>query len=793
MQLKRAALAIGLASFATAVHAASPPLVFEAVRDGFATRGAAWSAVLSAGEATLLLARPAATGADEAVPPPPAVVRVHVVGADPHAALRGEAPLASVSHVRIGSDPAAWRSQVPHFTRVRAAGVRPGVDVVYYGNPARLETDYEIAPGADPGALLLAFEGADALRIDEHGDLVVTAGGIELRESRPVAYQQGGGGRRAVEARFEVIGRDRVRFAVGAYDRSQTLVIDPVLSYSTYLGGALFDVGRRIVADALGNSYVTGRTLSLDFPARAPLQQAGFGGGAYDAFVTKLDPQGALVWSTYFGGSGEDWGYDVDVDAQGYLYFVGRTDSPDLPVVRALQPALAGDTDSFLGKLRPDGTGFVYLTYFGASGHDRPRGVAADDRGRLVATGFTSSPDHPLARPIQATYGGGDFDAWVAELSPFGDRLEFATFLGGALADVGVNVEVDAQDRPVVTGFTDSADFPTANAVQPARAGVSDAFVAKIDLATPTPTLVFSTYLGGSGNGAPGDELGADVAVDAAGNVYVAGRTRSADFPVVSAAQSTLRGVEDAFVTKLAAGGTPLLYSTHLGGGADDEARAIAVNAAGLAFVTGRTASTDFPTAGAVQPVYGGGSEDAFVSILAPNGASILESTFLGGNDADDGFGIAIDAQSNVFVTGETFSPNYPTSHAAQPARPGHFEAFVTKILEAPEIAVRLAPPASPGAGPRLTVQISNGSQAAKLVELKVWLEAPSLGLAPISLSGISMPRIALGPGFSQTLITDLALPASLPFPGSIVGARLLDGNDAAVVSESLCSAVPCH
>jgi hypothetical protein len=354
---------------------------------------------------------------------------------------------------------------------------------------------------------------------------------------------------RAVEARFEPLGGNRVRFAVGAYDPTAPLVIDPVLSYSTYLGGSTFDVGRRIVADALGNTYVTGRTMSLDWASRAPLQP-GYGGGAFDAFVTKLDAQGAILWSTYFGGAGEDWGYDVDVDAQGYLYLVGRTDSPDLPVVRAIQPALAGDTDSFLAKLRPDGAGFMYLTYFGAAGHDRPRGVAADDAGRLVAAGFTASPDHPLANAIQSVYGGGDFDAWVGVLSPFGDRLEFATLLGGAAADVAVNVEVDAQGRPVVTGFTDSADFPLANAVQSQRRGVSDAFVAKLDPAA--GALVFSTYLGGSGNGAEGDEIGTDVALDAQGHVYVAGRTRSTDFPVVSAYQATLRGSEDAFVAKLA-------------------------------------------------------------------------------------------------------------------------------------------------------------------------------------------------------------------------------------------------
>lgn len=789
MQLRAVVVAAFVFALAASAGASAPPLVFETTPHGFVARGAAWSAVFDPAGATLVLAPPEpASERDAAAALPPVRVRVSVEGTSAAAALRGEAPLASRSHVLVGADPARWRRDVAHFARVRAANVRPGVDVVYYGAPTRLETDYEIAPGADPRSLVLVFEGADSLHVADDGELVVRAGGVELRESQPIAYQLAGSVHRAVEARFEPLGGNRVRFEVGAYDPTAPLVIDPVLSYSTYLGGALLDVGHRITADALGNSYVTGRTMALDWPAAAPLQAA-YGGGAFDAFVTKLDAQGAIVWSTYFGGSGEDWGDDVDVDAQGHLYFVGRTDSPDLPVVRALQPALAGDTDSFLGKLRPDGSGFVYLTYLGGAGHDRPRGVAADDAGRLVAAGFTSSPDHPLANPIQSVYGGGDFDAWVGVLSPFGDRLEFATFLGGVLADVATNVEVDAQGRPVVTGFTDSANFPTANAVQSARAGVSDAFVAKLD--PQAHALAFSTYLGGSGNGAEGDEIGADVALDAAGNVYVAGRTRSADFPVVSAYQPTRRGSEDAFVAKLAPSGAPLLYSTHLGGGADDEARALAVNAAGLAFVTGRTGSADFPRVAALQSSYGGGSEDAFVSVLSPNGASLLESSFLGGSGPDDGFGIAIDAHSNVYVTGETFSTDYPTLHAAQPSNAGHYEAFVTKLLEAPEIAVRLASPASPGAGPRLTVTLANGSQVAKLVEMKVWIEGP--GLAPISLTGTTAPRVPLGAGASITLLEGVALPASLPFPGATVGARLLDGASGAVISESLCKSIPCH
>lgn len=776
MQLRTLAIVVAALLIAATASAAPQPLVFEPLRDanGFATRGAAWSAQLRADGAAIQIA-------------PAAVVSMRILGARGDAALYGEAQRTSVTHQLLGNDASQWRHGVPHFGRVRATAVLPGIDVVYYGNPERLETDFEVAPGADPAAIALAFDGADALRIDASGALVIRAGDAELRQSQPVAYQQDGDARREVSAHWTIGADGHARFALGDYDRTRAIVIDPVLSYSTYLGGGVPDFGRRIVADALGNSWVTGRTLSTNFPIAKPLQATN-GGGAYDAFVSKYDPQGTLLWSTYFGGSGEDWGYDVDVDAQGYLYFVGRTDSPNLPVVRAFQPALAGDTDCFLAKLLPDGSAFVYLTYLGATGHERPRGVAADDRGRLVAAGFTSSANFPLVNAIQSVYGGGDFDAWVGIVSPFGDRLEFSTLLGGAASDVAVNVEVDAAGRPVVTGFTDSANFPIANAVQSVRKGVSDAFVARLDPVA--HALSFSTYLGGSGNGAEGDELGVDVDLDAAGNIYVAGRTRSTDFPIVAPLQGTLKGSEDAFVTKLAPGGTPILYSTYLGGTASDEARALTVDANGLAFVTGRAGSADFPLASPVQPSFGGG-EDAFVSILSANGATLFHSTYVGGSGADDGFGIAIDAADNVFITGETNSANFPTLHAAQPAQAGHYEAFATKILQAPEVAVRLAPPAGGGSGARLTVQLLNGSLGAKTVELKLWLEGPSL--PPLSMTSVTAPRITIAAGATQNVVADLPLPASVAFPGASVGARLLDGNTGEVISESVCKSVPCH
>ena len=762
--------------FAATARAAPQPLVFEPQRDAavFVTRGSAWAAQLRGDGAAIEVA-------------PGTVVRMRILGARGDVALRGEAPRASVSNEFVGADATRWRRGIPHFGRVRASAVLPGVDVVYYGNPGRLEADFEIAPGADPAAIALGFEGGDALRVDADGALVIGTGGAELRHSRPVAYQNDGGARRDVAARWTIGADGRARFALGAYDRARPLVIDPVLSYSTYLGGTGPDSGRRIVADALGYTWVTGRTLSTDFPAVRALQ-ANFGGGAYDAFVAKFDPQGTLLWSTYFGGSGEDRGDDLDVDAQGYLYVAGRTDSPNLPVARAFQPLIGGGTDCFLAKLLPDGSAFVYLSYLGGAGPDGARGVAADDRGRLVATGFTASHDFPLANPAPVPLRrrrlrrvGGDRFALrqpprvlhAARRRRKRRRRERRSRRGGPSRRHRLHGLVRLPDRQRRAAGTQGRHRRLRREARSGRA---------LDPLLDVPRRQRQRRRGRRGRRRrrPGRRRRRlrrrSHALDRlSGGRSVAGHARG----------DGRRLRHQARAERIA---HPLLDLSRRHrqrrGARPGRGRG------GLAFVAGRAGSADFPLVSPVQAGFGG-LGDAFSSILAANGASLLQSTYLGGADADDAFGVAIDAADDVFVTGETISGDFPTLHAAQALRGGQQDAFVTKVLHAPEVAVRLAPASGGATGPRLTVQLRNGSLAAKTVELKLWLEGP--GLSPLSLSGLTTPRITLGAGASQNLVVDQPLPASLAFPGVTVGARLLDGNSGDVISESLCKAVPCH
>jgi hypothetical protein len=487
-----------------------------------------------------------------------AVVRMELLGARAAAHAAGVDPLAGQVNYFRGKDPSQWQTGIPTYARVHYADVYPGIGLVYYGNQQQLEYDFQIAPGADPSQIRLAFAGAQHVGVDSTGDLVLWAGGQELRQHRPVAYQEIGGVRREVEAEFIVQG-ERVAFAVGHYDPNQPLIIDPTLSYSTYLGGSGDDVAYAIALDAAGDMYLTGWTSSPDFPTLNPFQPQL--GGNQSAFVAKLTPDGcALVYGSYLGGSGQtgspfaaEGGLGIAVNAAGNAYVTGYTSSPDFPTANPLQPTFGGGDfgDAFVAKLTADGSALVYATYLGGRGADFGYRLAVDDAGNAYLTGSTTSPDFPTVNPLQPAYGGGGTtwgDAFVAKLSADGSALVYATYLGGRGQDVGWAIAVDAAGAAYVTGYTNSLDFPTANPMQPALGGqgVYNAFVAM--LAADGSTLVYSTYLGGSvGEGALG------IAVDAASNAYVTGYTSSPDFPTANALQPHLGGADatNCFVAKI--------------------------------------------------------------------------------------------------------------------------------------------------------------------------------------------------------------------------------------------------
>jgi Beta-propeller repeat/FG-GAP-like repeat len=608
-----------------------------------------------------------------------AVLRVKLVGANREARVEGAEELPGRSNYFLGNDPSQWRINVPNYGRVKYGSVYPGVDLVYYGNEGQLESDFIVGAGKDAGAIRLRISGARRLRITREGNLEIKMGGGEVVLGKPIVYQRAksnGGSAGETEKQFiaghyTMKGRQEVGFEVASYDKSEPLIIDPVLRYSTYLGGSGYDQGYAVAADASGNAYVTGYTYSTNFPTENPL--AGTTAGYSDVFVTKLNATGdALVYSTYLGGSSYDAGYGIAVDAESNAYVTGYTYSTNFPTANPYQSTLAGGDDAFVTKLNAAGNALIYSTYLGGSYGDEGNGIAVDAGGNAYVTGYTYSTNFPTENPFQAT-SGGNYDAFVTKLNAAGSALIYSTYLGGSDAESGNGIAVDAEGNAYVTGYTYSTNFPTVNAYQASLGGGDyDAFVTKFDgLGN---AVFYSTYLGGNG-----DDDGYGIAADTGGNAYVTGYTYSTNFPTKNPFQATLAGEDDAFVTKLNAAGSALIYSTYLGGSDAEGGDGIAVDAGGNAYVTGFTYSTNFPTKNPFQATLAG-EDDAFVTKLNAAGNALIYSTYLGGSYNDEGNGIAVSA-GKAYVTGYTYSTNFPTKNPFQATLAGDDDAFVAKIF----------------------------------------------------------------------------------------------------------------
>lgn len=469
------------------------------------------------------------------------------------------------------------------------------------------------------------------------------------------------------------------------------------LAYSTYLGGFMEEIAWAVAVDDVGGIYIGGLTYSADFPT-VDAWDAIFS-GTNDGFVSKLDSSGtSLIFSTFLGGSHHALNHEqvtgLAVDSKGNLVMVGQLASANFPTFNAIQPNFGGGFDAFVAKLNPNVPEFLFASYLGGSGIDNAVGLALDSDDNILLTGFTTSRDFPMVNALQPTHGGGTFlggfDAYVAKLSSDGSQLLFSTYLGGSGHDAGFGVAVDSQSRVYVTGSTGSTDFPTKNAFQPSHAGgfnlsgvLSDAFVAK--LSATGSELLYSTFLGGrAGEHMDLFSFTARIAVDAEGNAYITGDTNSADFPTENAMQPHHGGGDlDAFITKLNPSGSALVYSTFLGGVASDRGRGITVDPlTGSAYVSGLTASPDFPTVNAMQPAFGGGDFDAFIARLSPSGTQLLFSSFLGGNDFDNALGVALDSRGQVYLTGLTASTDFPiTADALQKTNSGIADAFLAKLV----------------------------------------------------------------------------------------------------------------
>jgi hypothetical protein len=515
--------------------------------------------------------------------------------------------------------------------------------------------------------------------------------------------------RKLIDGRYILKSDGEVTFEIAPYDRTRPLIIDPVLSYSTYLGGSDMDYANAIAVDPSGNAYVTGYTASIDFPLANPLQSSpGFGvctdGMAnfpcFNVFVTKLNPAGtALVYSTYLGGNSEDYATGIALDASGDAYVTGYTNSTDFPVQNALQAENAGGWDVFVTELSANGASLIYSTYWGGSSDDIGTGIAVDSSGNAYISGYTDSPDFPVTPgALQANYGGGAHNGVVLKFNSGGAKLGYSTFLGGNSDDYGYGVAVDSAGDAYVTGATNSTNFPTVNAFQPNYAGglcavapntfpCYDAFVAKLNPAG--SALIYSTYLGGTGS-----DYGYAIALDGPSNAYVTGYTTSTNFPTTAGAfQRVFGGSYDTFVAKLNGAGSALVYSTYLGDPGTQVGYGIAVDSSGHACVTGYNYGGGFPTVNPTQ-AQNAGFYDAFVCVLNASGSSPDFSTYLGGSLDEVGRGISVDPSGNVYVAGGTFSLDFPiTSGSFQPAYGGGpYDAFVTKFYLGLAPVVNLSP-----------------------------------------------------------------------------------------------------
>jgi len=939
------------------------PMRFEpepaAVRAGeFIARGPRYAVRVSPTEASFVLAQ---SSSDRS-----AVVTLQLVHADRRAAADSFDELPGVTNYMIGNDPRQWKTGIRGYGRIRYRGIYRGIDVTYYGTQHQLEYDFVIAPGATPRAISMAVKGATNLRLDADGSLVIETKHGELVQRRPVIYQEKNGVRESIDGRFVIDRYLHVGFRPGAYDRHLPLIIDPVLSYATYLGGSGWETANGVAVDAANNLYVVGETASADFPQQNPNQLSG--GGSLDAFVAKFNAAGnQLLYATYLGGSDYEYARRVAVDTDGNAYVTGSTASSDFPTVHALQPSLPRGTHAFVTKLDSSGA-IVYSSYLGGSGFDEGFGIAVDQSGRAYVTGQTISTDFPTVNPLQSTLGGGPLwmtvdggkswnrlqpglgtiivmsvvvdptnsniayagtrngvfktvdhgrtwslsidipaqalaidtanpstvyfgvsayvfrsrdagttwtlvldgpsngvqgvnclltdpsspgtvyagtpshqfsfgvlkstdggdhwinvgpgtdiwslalspaapstlyaggsfgvlknttagngrsdpastglqarvnalaadpgdasmvyaatnagvfkttsggnqwtltqvvapatavtlapgapstvyagtstgmqvsrdsgatwatlgppvavnglavdpqapatvyvgasfseDAFVARFSPDGSSLEYSTYFGGATSDSGEDITLDAAGNAYVIGSTSSLDFPLRNPAQSTLHGTVDLFVAKF---SPDDALAYSTYLGGAQ-----EEDGGTIAVDGQGRAHIAGYTFSPDFPTVHSYQPAFGGVyADAVVAMLSADGSELVYSTFLGGRFSERASAIAADSTGDAVVTGTTDSPDFPTMRAFQPTTAG-SSDAFVARFSPDG-QLKWSTYVGGTGADEGRGVALDRHGATVIVGGTGSRDFPTVSAWQPAIRGSDDAFVVRLTE---------------------------------------------------------------------------------------------------------------
>lgn len=658
------------------------PLAFEA-NEGqtdeqvkFLSRGSGYSMFLTPTETVLSLSKD-----DRAT-----AIRMGLVGANPKPKMAGEEKLPGKNNYLIGNDPKKWRTNVSNYKKVRYEEVYPGIDLVYYGNQRKLEYDFIVKPGVDPKAIRMQFAGVERMSV-EAGDLVMHTASGDVTQKAPIIYQEIGGKRKTVAGNYMFLANHQVGFYLNDYDTTQPLVIDPILEYSTYLGGSGFEnvASNPIAIDDSGNAYVAGWTNSTDFPTTTGVFQSS-NAGNFDIFVTKLDASGQnLIYSTYIGGSAEDRARGLAVDSNGNAVLACEINSGNFPLKNAFQGTKLSAWDAAVTKLNSTGDDLIFSTFLGSNADDAGYEVAIDGSDNIYVSGFAVGSNFPKINSFQPPIAGGGGDAFVTKFNSAGGVV-YSSVFGGSGGEVGDSITVDSNGNAYVAGRTHSSNLPTVNAFQPGFGGGSgDGFIAKIN---PTGnTMIYLTYLGGNSV----DEAFA-VEVDSNGNAYVTGNTHSLNFPIKNAFQPALdagggdpNANHDAFLTKLNPSGNGLIFSTYFGGSAGDSAQGLAVDSEGQASISGSTVSKNLPLKNPLQGQGVPGSPDPFVdgyiATFSATGDSLVFSTYLASSSSDRIQRIVVDGNGNIYAHGHTDSSNFPTTlNAFQNFNAGSFDMVIVKI-----------------------------------------------------------------------------------------------------------------
>lgn len=605
------------------------------------------------------------------------------------ATVSAEKPIGGRVNYFLSNDPAKWRTGIPTYASIVYRNAFPDIDLRFYFVGGVLEYDVIVQAGGAPSAISMNVHDAAALSLNSHGDLEISLVSTDQQflQKRPLVYQDIDGKRIDIGGRFQITKKGNTwqyGFVVPEYSKREALVIDPILSYSTYLGGSHEDFGRGIAVDTAGNIYVTGYTWSSDFPTTSGAisnECHACPEGFYDVFVTKISADGSrLVYSAFIGGDYPDFGAAIKVDTDGAAYVAGMTQSKNFPTRKPIQKKRSGLRDGFVLKLSPEGDSLLFSTYFGGHAEEGATDLAIDSSGNAYICGYTDSDNMPMVDAIQANYIGSGFevnDGFVAKINTDQAKLLFSTYLGGSFWDDMHAITLDSDNNIFVAGYTQSDDFPVTpgafdTSFNSSSQFTQDGIVAKINM-NGKPSLGYSTFLGGSSN-----EQVNSIVVDNYGFAYVCGETTSeSDFPLRNPIQPVLSGIIDSFVTKFSPDGSDITFSTYLGGSNDERAAGIVLDGLGNIHIGGVTYSSDFPV---VDPLSVQCANDAFATALKSDGSALIYSTCLGGSAFDEADALAMDGAGNVYVTGFTEADDFPIYNGVQPRTRGDREAFVSKI-----------------------------------------------------------------------------------------------------------------